>query len=92
MKNVKIFLSVALFTLAAAGAFATTASKNAVAKSSVVTTIPGYIKQGPNCVFKNNCQNVQTPVLCTETQTGGAQIFGMTDATHCAVQLWRLPN
>ena len=91
MKNVKLFLSAALFIAAAAGAFATTASKNAV-KSSAVVSVPGYIKQGPNCVFKNNCQNVPTAVLCTETQTGGAQVFGITDATHCAVQLWRLPN
>lgn len=89
MKNVKLFLSVALFTAAAAGAFATTASKNAV-KTSAVSSVPGYIKQGPTCVFKNNCNTVNTGILCTETQTGGAQIFGMTDATHCAVQLWRL--
>ena len=86
MKNGKMLLSVILFTAAVASAFTTTASKNAKA----VATVPGYIKQGPTCVFKNNCSNVQTPVLCTETQTGGAQIFGMTDATHCAVQLWRL--
>ncbi|WP_162128024.1 MULTISPECIES: DUF6520 family protein [Flavobacterium] len=86
MKNGKMFLSVILFTAAVASAFTTTASKNAKAVSSV----PGYIKQGPTCVFKNNCDNVNTGVLCTETQTGGAQIFGMTDATHCAVQLWRL--
>lgn len=86
MKNGKMFLSVILFTAAVASAFTTTASKNA----KVVSSVPGYIKQGPTCVFKNNCDNVNTGVLCTETQTGGAQIFGMTDATHCAVQLWRL--
>ena len=81
-----MFLSVILFTAAVASAFTTTASKNAKA----VTSVPGYIKQGVNCVFKNNCDTFNTGVLCTETQTGGAQIFGMTDATHCAVQLWRL--
>jgi len=92
MKNVKLFLSVALFTAAVGGAFTTAAAKNAAAKSGAVITMPGYIKQGPTCVFKNNCQTVNTGILCTETQTGGAQIFGQTDATHCAVQLWRLPN
>ncbi|MBP2283061.1 hypothetical protein H4V97_001379 [Flavobacterium sp. CG_23.5] len=92
MKNVKLFLSAALFIVAAAGAFATTASKKAVTKSGVLSTFPGYIKQGPNCVLKNNCTDVPNAVLCTETQTGGAQVFGITDATHCAVQLWRLPN
>lgn len=91
MKNVKLFLSVVLFSAAAAGAFATTASKNAV-KSSAVTLEPGYIQQGPNCVFKNNCSNVATDVLCTETQTGGAQIYGMDSNDDCSVELWRQPN
>ncbi|WP_284653485.1 DUF6520 family protein [Flavobacterium terrisoli] len=91
MKNLKMVLSVVLFGAAAFGAFATTASNNA-AKSKAVATVPGYIKQGPTCVFKNNCSDVQTLVLCTETQTGGAQIFGMTDATHCAIELWRRAN
>lgn len=90
MKNVKLFLSAAVFSAAAIGAFATTASKNA-AKSANVSIVSGYIKQGPTCVFKN-CETVNTGTLCTETQTGGAQIYGITDATHCAVQLWRAPN
>lgn len=91
MKNVKLFLSVVLFSAAAAGAFATTASKNAV-KSSAVTLEPGYIKQGPHCTFKNNCSTVETAVLCTETQTGGAQIYGMDSSDDCTVELWRLAN
>lgn len=88
MKNGKMVLSVILFTAAVASAFTTTASKNA----KVVSSVPGYIKQGLTCVFKNNCSVEPNAVLCTETQTGGAQIFGQTDATHCAVQLWRMPN
>ncbi|KVV16038.1 DUF6520 family protein [Flavobacterium sp. TAB 87] len=91
MKNVKFFLSVALCTAAAAGAFATTASKDAV-KSSAATLEPGYIKQGPQCVFKNNCSVEPTLVLCTETQTGGAQIFGMDSNNDCTVELFRQPN
>ena len=91
MKNLKMVLSVVLFGAAAIGAFATVASKDAE-NSKGVATIPGYIKQGPSCVFKNNCSNVPTLVLCTETQTGGAQIFGMEDASHCAVELWRRAN
>ena len=88
MKNSKILLSAGVFMLAVAGAFATNASK----KAAKFASMPGYIKQGVTCVFKNNCQDVNTGVLCTETQTGGATIFGLTDATHCAEPLWRLPN
>jgi len=88
MKNAKAWLTAAVFTAAVAGAFATNASKEAAARSG---SVPGYIKQGLTCVFKNNCQDVNNGILCTETQTGGAQVFGMTDATHCAVTLWRQP-
>lgn len=91
MKNVKLFLSVALFTAAAAGAFATTVSKNAV-KTSAVSSEPGYIKQGLDCVFKNDCSTEPSLVLCTETQTGGAQIYGMDNNNECTVELFRLPN
>lgn len=84
-----MLLSAGIFMLAIVGAFATNASKNEAGK---LASVPGYIKQGVNCVFKNNCQNINTGVLCTETQTGGATIFGLMDATHCAEPLWRLPN
>ncbi|MDI9257956.1 DUF6520 family protein [Flavobacterium sedimenticola] len=83
MKNAKLFLSVALFSVAAVGAFATTASK------TKAVTVSGYIKQGPNCIYKNECSADPTLVLCTETNTGGAQVFGM-DPNDCTVDLWRI--
>lgn len=78
-----MFLSIALFGAAALGAFAN------AKKTAVVTSVPGYIKQSGVCVFKNNCSVEQTDVLCTATQTGGAQIYGM-DPSDCTVELWRL--
>lgn len=83
MKNVKMYLSIALFSAVALGAFAN--AKN----SKTVSTVPGYIKQGLKCVYKNDCSNIPSPVLCTDN-VSGAQIFQMTDATHCEVDLWRL--
>lgn len=86
MKNVKLFLSLALFSAAAAGAFTTSESKAAV------TTVPGYIKQGPNCVQKNECSVEPTVTLCTETNTGGAYVFGMDSSLDCTIELWRIHN
>lgn len=86
MKNVKLFLSLALFSVAIAGAF--TASKS----KAVVTTVPGYIKQGPNCEQKNECSVETTLALCTETNTGGAYVFGMDSSLDCTVELWRIHN
>lgn len=83
MKNAKMFLGLALFSAALAGAFTTSASKARVANE------PGYIKQGISCVYKNDCSTAPTLVLCTETNTGGSQIFGM-DPSDCTVDLWRV--
>ena len=87
MKNAKMLLSVGVFTLALAGAFATSAKEagNASLKS-------GYIKQNGHCVLKNTCETVNTGILCTETQTGGAQIFAMDQFGGCEVPVWRRPN
>ncbi|MBX9734539.1 MAG: hypothetical protein K2X37_10805 [Chitinophagaceae bacterium] len=82
MKKAKMFLSVALFSAVAFGAFAN------ASKAKTVSTVPGYIKQGLSCVYKNDCSNVPSMVLCTDNN--GAQIFDRTDATHCAVDLWKL--
>ncbi len=85
MKNVKLLLSVVLFSAVTAVAFSTSSTKEAV------STVPGYIKQGPNCVYKNECSLTSTAVLCTETATGGAQVFGM-DPNDCTIDLWRPHN
>ena len=81
-------MSIGVFMLAIAGAFATIASKNAEAKSG---SVPGYIKTGIHCVFKNNCQPQDNGMLCRETQSGGAQVFGVTATDVCTTQLYRLP-
>jgi hypothetical protein len=88
MKNLKMFLSAGVVMLAIAGAFATNASKNAAPP----TIVPGYIKEGIHCVQKNSCQLENNGILCTETQTGGSQIFRMTAPDVCTTQLWRAPN
>lgn len=84
MKKVKLFLSMALFSAVAFGALAS------AKKSSAVMTVPGYIKQGINCVVKGSCSNIPNANLCTDTN--GVQLFDKTDATHCAVELWRVPQ
>lgn len=86
-----MFKSAGVLMLAVAGAFATSASKNADARVGIV---PGYIKQGPTCVLKNeDCQDTDSGTLCTETQSGGAQVFKMTGANQCStVPLWRPPH
>jgi hypothetical protein len=83
MKKVKLFLSMALFSAVAFGALAS------AKKSSAVMITPGYIKQGINCVVKGNCSTILTPNLCTDVN--GVQLFDKTDATHCALELWRIP-
>lgn len=85
----KHLLSVGTFVVAVAGAFATNALKTDDAK---LATVPGYIFQDGHCEFKNNCQDVNTGTLCTETQTGGAQIYRMNSGVCDTQQLWRLPN
>ena len=74
----------ALFSAVAFGALAS------AKKSSAVMTVPGYIKQGINCVVKGNCSTIPTTNLCTDVN--GVQLFDKTDATHCAVELWRIPQ
>lgn len=90
MKNFKMLLTAGVLMAAVGGAFATNASKNA--ENSKFTQFTGYIFQSGHCVEKNaRCQNVNTGILCTETATGGAQVFRMTATDVCTQQLWRLP-
>lgn len=85
----KHLLSVGTLVVAIVGAFGTNALKTDNAK---LATRPGYIFQSGTCVFKNNCQDVNTGILCTETQTGGAQLYHMSAPGVCdSEQLWRLP-
>lgn len=74
----------ALFSAVAFGALAS------AKKSSAAMTVPGYIKQGINCVAKGNCTTASNANLCTDVN--GVQLFDKTDATHCAVELWRIPQ
>lgn len=86
MKNVKIFTSAGIFMLAIAGAFATSSAKGGAA-----VHVQGYIKQNLQCVAKNTCETQNTGTLCTETQTGGAQIFAMDSFGDCSLPVWRRP-
>jgi len=83
MKNAKLFLSLALFSVAIAGAFT-----NKTAKAAV-TNFPGYIKQNGICVYKNECSDDPTPTLCTVTNSGGARVYGMV-SSDCTLDLWRV--
>jgi hypothetical protein len=83
MKNAKLFLSLALFSVAIAGAFTNNAPKKAL------TNFPGYIKQSGTCVYKNECSDDPTSTLCTVTNSGGARIYGM-DPSDCTLDLWRV--
>ncbi|MGV3696972.1 DUF6520 family protein [Flavobacterium sp.] len=83
MKNARLFLSLALFTFAIAGAFT-----NKTAKAAL-TNFPGYIKQNGTCVYKNECSDDVTSTLCTVTNSGGSRIYGM-DQGDCTLDLWRV--
>lgn len=83
MKNAKLFLSLALFSAAVAGAFTSKTSK------ASLTNLPGYIKQSGTCVYKNECSTDESTHLCTVTNAGGARIFGM-DPSDCTLDLWRV--
>lgn len=86
----KQIVPVAAFAIAIGGAFSTHASEQS---SKKLASVPGYQLIGGVCTYKNDCNDIVRPQMCTVgQQTGTPQLFGIHPVTgQCNVPLWRLP-